>query len=251
MKKLLIAVICTVMAIFMVGCAGKKIEKTAQELAEEGSRHFEAENYAKAIESYKRLKDWYPYSPLAREAQLRVADSRFHLGEYEEAIFGYEQFENLYPNDPKIPYILYQIGLSHYERIRSIDRTQVPARNALDTFERLRSRFPASDYAQKAGPMIEECIENLANHEFYIGRFYYKAGRYKAAANRFRKVIDLYPDHLEIQKEAADYLAMAETRLAGQDEIPETPEIDPREYRRPLEDRFMTPGPDSGPLPEY
>lgn len=251
MKKLLFAICCAALVIGFAGCAKKVDERTAPQLAEEGSRHFEAERYAKAIEAYKRLKDWYPYSPLAREAQLRIADSHYHLGEYEEAIFGYEQYDHLYPSDPEIPYVIYQIGLSHYERIRTIDRTQVPARNALETFERLRSRFPASEYAEKAEPMIEECLENLAQHEFYVGRFYFRSGHYKAAINRFEKVTTQYPDHLEVYAEAAAYLARAEKKLAEQGEDPsDVPEGAAREHDRPFaDDPFRSPGPLPEPTP--
>ena len=235
-----------VLAAGLAGCAGKKIEKTAPELAEEGRHFFEQGNYAKAMESYKRLKDWYPYSPLAREALLRVADSHYHLKEYEEAIFGYQQYEQLYPNDPEIPYVIYQIGLSHYERLRSIDRTQVPARNALTAFERLRSQFPASEYAEKAAPMIEKCIENMAGHEFQIGHFYFRSGHYLAAVNRFEKVLRDYPVDLEIREKASEYLAMAEKRLAG----PEDPREQP-ETGRQLEKRLPQPeGPLTRPSPE-
>ncbi len=233
----------------LAGCAKKPDERTAQQLSEDGARHFEAGNYKKAIEAYKRLKDWYPYSPLAREALLRVADSHYHLEEYEDAIFGYEQYEHLYPNDPEIPYVIYQIGLCHYERIRTIDRTQLPARNALETFERLQARFPASEYAEKAGPKIDECLENLAGHDFYVGRFYYRSGHYKAAINRFNKVTQQYPDHLDAHKRAVKYLAMAEEKLAEQEKSREdAAEEAEKDMPKALKNGLLNmPGPYSGP----
>ncbi len=247
--KFFLIILCALLAFSFGGCAKKPDERTAQQLSEDGGRHFEAGNYKKAIEAYKRLKDWYPYSPLARQALLRVADSHYHLEEYEDAIFGYEQYEHLYPNDPEIPYVIYQIGICHYERIRTIDRTQLPARNALETFERLRSRFPASEFAEKAGPKIEECLENLAGHDFYVGRFYYRSGHYKAAINRFKKVTDQYPDHLDVYERAFKYLAMAEEKLAeqersrdeaAQDAAREIPEAEKNR-------RLNMPGPYTGP----
>ncbi len=249
MKKILVAVCCAALVFGFAGCAKKLDEKTAPQLAEEGRRYFEAEKYPKAIEAYKRLKDWYPYSPHAREAQLRLADSRYHLREYEEAIFDYEQYEHLYPNDPEIPYVIYQMGLCHYERIRTIDRTQAPARNALETFERLRARFPGSKYAEKAGPMIDECLENLAGHEFYVGRFYFKSGHYEAAINRFEKVISQYPDHLEVYEKAKDYREMAEKKMAEQEAPPQRPEGFTGDYDRPFgDDSLISPEPSPEPV---
>lgn len=246
MKKLLTVFCC---AILIAACAGKEMEETASQLAEKGGRYFEDEKYQKAKEAYKRLKDWYPYSPHARKALLRVAESHYHLGEYPEAIFNFEQYEQLYPDDPEIPYVIYRIGRCHYERLRSIDRTQVPARNALDTFERLRTRFPASEYAEKAQPLIEECLENLAGHEFYVGRHYFKSGHYRAAVNRFENVISRYPDNLEVHGEATEYLSMAKKKMAEQGDAPKRRERGVGLHRIPEDDPRTLPEPSPEPSP--
>ena len=223
MNRILFAIVIALLLAGIAGCAGKQVEKTAPQLAEEGEQYFEKGDYRRAVETYKRLKDWYPYSPHARQALLRVADSHYHMEHYEEAIYHYEQYEQLYPNDPEIPYVIYRIGRSHFDRIKTIDRTQVSAQKALETFERLKARFPASEYAEKVDPKIEKCLENLAGHEYYIGRFYFRSGHYAAAVNRFERVVNRYPDHLEIYGEASEYLAMARKRLEAQDEVPDLP----------------------------
>jgi len=226
MKKHFIIASCLFLVLVIAGCSlfGKKPEKTAPELAAEGGKYYADENYQKAIEVYKRLKDWYPYSPYAKEAEIRIADAHFNLEEYDDALFAYEQYEQLHPSDPKIPYIIYQIGRSHYDRIEGIDRTQVPARKAMEAFQRLRSRFPESEYAEKAAPLIEEARNNLAGHEFYVGRFYFKAGHYKAAVKRFETVLNKYSDDTDYHEDAQYYLAEARKHLAQQDAPLETPE---------------------------
>ena len=252
MKNILLVAFCALLVIGIAGCAKKPDERTAPQLAEDGRDYFEAGRYKDAIETYNRLKDWYPYSPHAREAGLKVADSHYHLGQYEEAIYAYEQYERLYPNDPEIPYVIYQIGLCHYERIRTVDRTQVPAKRALETFERLKVRFPASAYAEKAEPKIEECLEKIAGHEFYIGRFYFRSGHYSAAINRFENVVNRFPGHLDAYAEASEYLAKAKEKLAEEGDPPEAPEVDPDTYRRHPEDEdpFTSPDPSMpGPTP--
>lgn len=230
----------------MAGCAGKQVEKTAPQLAEEGEQYFEQGDYRRAAETYKRLKDWYPYSPHARPALLRVADSHYHMKQYEEAIYHYEQYEQLYPNDPEVPYVVYRIGRSHFDRIRTVDRTQVPAQKALETFERLKARFPASEYAEQVEPKIEKCLENIAGHEYYIGRFYFRSGHYAAAVNRFERVVNRYPDHLEIYEQASEYLAMARNRLEEQDEVPDPPAA---AAGRPTPDAPVEDTPDTVPTP--
>lgn len=208
-KRIVIAIGCLALVAMwsLAGCVGPKKEKTAAQLAAEGQRYYKDESYNKAIKAFKRLKDWYPYSPHAQEAELKIADAHFHLKEYEEAIFGYTEYERLYPSDAKIPYVIYQIGRCYYDRMDGIDRDQTPALKALDTFRRLKSRFPDSRYTKTAKPMIDKCLKSLAGHEFYVGHFYYRAEHYKAALHRFMNVVTQYPDVGYTQK-ALEYIAL-------------------------------------------
>ncbi|MCF8094977.1 MAG: outer membrane protein assembly factor BamD [Desulfobacteraceae bacterium] len=231
------AVLCVFLLIGAVGCAGwfgKKQEKTATELAEQGDKYFRQEDYNKAIKSYERLRDWYPYSPHVKKAELRIADAHYNLGKYEQALSAYEYYERMHPSDSEIPYVIYRIGMCHYERIKSIDRTQVPTQKALEVFNRLRSRFPESEYAQKSVSRIEKCRKRLAGHEFYVGRFYFKSEHFQAALKRFEKVAEKYPDVEEYSSKAGDYIKRCRQYLA---------EIENREGR----DGEEPPPPPTGP----
>ena len=79
------------------GCAWfePKEEKTAQELVQDGVDYFDAGSYKKAIESFEKLRDWYPFSKYAILAELKIADAYFNLESYADAIFAYEEFEQL------------------------------------------------------------------------------------------------------------------------------------------------------------
>jgi outer membrane protein assembly factor BamD len=193
------------------GCAWfqAKEEKTARELAEEGTEAFREKDYRKAIESFEKLKDWYPFSRYAILAELKLGDAHYHRKEYEEAIFAYEEFENLHPKNEAVPYVVYQIGRCYFDRRQSIDRDQTTAREALQTFERLIGTYPTSSYAKKAEEHIRVCNKNLAEHEFYIGKFYYKSRHYKAALERFKTVLRSYPD-LGVHRKALEYISLCQ-----------------------------------------
>jgi outer membrane protein assembly factor BamD len=59
---------------------------------------------------------------------------------------------------------------------------------------------------------ITACYKNLAGHDLYVGIFYYKKKRYKAALQRFLAVIEKYPDTGEHQRSLA-YIANCEAFL--------------------------------------
>lgn len=208
-------VILSIISIFLFsGCAWfqSNEEQTAPELVADGMDEFQNRNYKSAIESFEQLKDWYPFSKYAILAELKIADAYYHLQEYEDAIFAYEEFEGLHPSNEAIPYIIYQIGLCYFEQIDTIDRDQGTARKALATFRRLLKQFPGDPYAVKAEANIRICIKSIAGHEFYVGLFYYKSKHYEAASNRFKSVLRNYPD-VGVHQQALEYIILSEQKL--------------------------------------
>ncbi len=209
-----IAIILITLSIIGSGCAWFKTEteKSAEELNEDGRQYFEDERYKKAIESYKKLKDWYPFSKYATNAELKIADAHFEIEEYPEAISAYEEFENLHPTNENIPYVIYQIGRCYFVQLDTIDRDQATAQKALETFNRLIKSYPKDQYVIRAKEHIKDCLKSMAANEIYVGLFYFNSKKYKAAQCRFKSVIENYPD-VGLHKSAFQYLAMTEAAL--------------------------------------
>ena len=202
MKRALIT--CLISMLLFSGCAsiktvwnkifGGEEEKSAQELVWEGMDNYENGDYKDAIKNFEQLRDWYPFSKYAMLAELKIADSHYQLEQYDEAVFAYEEFERLHPNNEAIPYVIYQIGRSYFDRIATIDRDQTSTSKALEAFQRLQKQFPDDSYAHRAEDHINVCLKNLAGHEYVIGLFYYRTKHYKSALYRFNSVLSKYPD---------------------------------------------------------
>ena len=200
-KKIILFLICTL----VIGCSVKDIERTAQQLVEDGTVAFNEEDYTKAIASFKKLKDWYPFSKHVVIAELKIADAYFKLEKYSEAIVSYEEFEKLHPKNELISYIIYQKGLCYFLQVDTIDRDQGNARGALKIFKKLLKSYPESKYVASATAKIKKCLSSLAGHEFYVGEFYYKSEHYKGALKRFESIVKMYPD--------SEYRARAEKNI--------------------------------------
>jgi outer membrane protein assembly factor BamD len=215
MKRLLLA--CLSALILLVACAGTepKEEKTAQELVQDGVALFEAGKYKKAIDSFETLRDWYPFSKYAILAELKIADGYFNLESYADAIFAYEEFEQLHPRNEAVPYVIFRIGRSYFNQIDTIDRDQTNAKKALETYRRLVQQYPTDVYAGMARSDMLACYQSLAGHEFYVGVFYYRNKNYKAAKVRFTSVIKDYPD-VGYHQPSLTYLANCETWIQSQ-----------------------------------
>jgi outer membrane protein assembly factor BamD len=165
---------------------------TPEGLYQQGVEYYQDASYKKAAEVFQRLKEEYPLSRFAIMAEMGIADSYFSAKEYAEAELSYGEFINLHPTNENLPYAIYQLGMSHFNQIDTIDRDQSEALKALKEFERLTARFPSSKFAFMAEKMIRECKKTLGEQEFYVGEFYFNIKQYKAALRRFEKVVRDY-----------------------------------------------------------
>ncbi|MFZ3044694.1 MAG: outer membrane protein assembly factor BamD [Desulfatirhabdiaceae bacterium] len=216
MRRLLIIVISALMFFSACGLFQTREEKSAQELVADGMAAYEKKKYRSSIESFQKLKDWYPFSKYAILAELKIADAYFFLDEYEEAIAAYESFEALHPRNEAAPYVIYQLGMSYVNQMETIDRDQLSARKAIETFNRLKRLFPNDSYSLKADGFILKATQNLVAHDFYIAEYYYRQGRYPAALLRFRSIISDYPD-VGIHQKALVYIPLCEAKIAEQE----------------------------------
>ncbi|MFC1515440.1 outer membrane protein assembly factor BamD [Thermodesulfobacteriota bacterium] len=218
MKRL---IICFIALLICSGCAWfeTREDKPVNELVSDGMEEYRRGNYKKSIEAFEKLKDWYPFSKYAMLAQLKIADAYFNLEEYEDAVFAYEEFENLHPRNEAVPYVVYQIGLSYFNQIDTPDRDQSTAKKALDTFGRLLAQHPNNEYTNKARENIKKCLKSLSGHELYVGKYYYKNKYYKAALSRFMTVLTKYPD-VGVHYDALQYIAVCEATIKKLEEMP-------------------------------
>jgi outer membrane protein assembly factor BamD len=190
-------------------------EKPPAQLMAEGTENLEGGYYEAAAEAFQKIKDRYPYSQYAVAAELKMADALFRRELYEEAHAAYSDFEKLHPKNPEIPYVIYQRGMCYFEQISAVDRDQTGTLKAIEEFERLVKRFPRDAYARRAGLRIRKCYIFLAKHELYVGDFYFRSRNYRAAAARYRYVLEHYPD-LGQYHEALESLRRANEKLAEQ-----------------------------------
>jgi outer membrane protein assembly factor BamD len=214
-------ILIQLLIVLCAGCSrfpGKELEKSPEELMREGMSAFRDGDYAEAVTSFQNLKDRYPYSRLAVQAELKLADALFGRKEFGEALEVYIEFEKLHPKNESIPYAIYQQGMCNFLRMNRIDRDQTNTKNALKEFERLMGEFPTSPFSSQAQKRIRACLVNLAEYEFYVGHFYFKAGHYLAALRRFEYLITHYPDFGQHGKTLL-YIAKCKEKLAEQEPV--------------------------------
>ncbi len=137
---------------------------------------------------------------------MKRAESFFEKESYAEAIVEYKHFLDLHRNHILAPYAQYKIGVSHYKQFRTVDRDPEPLKNSIAGFEKLLKEFPANRYEAEAKKTILLCKEQLVQRHLMVGEFYFKRGSYLAAAHRYEKIINEFPE-VEKRDEAMFLLA--------------------------------------------
>jgi outer membrane protein assembly factor BamD len=207
-KRVMAAVI--ILCILLGGCSGKKGlgEKGSDPAAlyEKGLEHYKKKRYKKALEVFNEVKGSFPgVDPYYTWAELKVADCHFFGKEYQEAITHYQEFKKFHPFHGDIPYVIFQIGLSYFNQMLSVDRDQTFTRKALSNFEFLMANYPPSVLTEKAREKATICRERLAAKELYIAKFHYKRKKYRGAKARLEAAVKLYPE-VEVLDEVLFYL---------------------------------------------
>ena len=184
----------------LAACAGlpqEKKVKTDTDYYEKAMQFYTSRNYFDAIPAFEELKEKFPLSPYAVQAELRLGDCHYLKGEQVEAIHYYENFRRLHPSNADVPYSIFMTGMCHYKQILEADRDQTAAKEALEHFQLLVDIYPQSPYSGKALCKISEAQQRIAEHEFFVGNFYFKKQDYDGAAERYTKILKKYPHALK------------------------------------------------------
>jgi outer membrane protein assembly factor BamD len=184
-----------VVGLLLAGCAGPQaVRRSADEWYELGQRELARKRYSKAEEAFSKFLEQYPQDRRRPEALLGLADTLYADERYEEAKFQYRRFLELYPAHPEAAKAQFNIAMSAFQRMRTIDRDQSTTLEALQEFQRLVQAYPRSPYVDAAKEKMAACRERLAAYELYVGRFYYRQGAYAAAIGRFAGLLRVYPE---------------------------------------------------------
>ncbi|MBA3004632.1 MAG: outer membrane protein assembly factor BamD [Desulfurivibrio sp.] len=189
-----------------VGFGEGSTPETPEALAMEGMNDFNRGKYSAALKRFVEIKDRFPFSEVALLAELKAADSNYHMEKFSEAKTLYEEFEANHPTNEAVPYVLFQIGMCYYGQIGTYDRDPGSAMNAVQAFGRLNRSYPQSPYFVEASARIRAARDFLAQHEFYVATFYVRSDEDKQAQGRLEYLLANFPE-ASIKPQATDLLA--------------------------------------------
>jgi outer membrane protein assembly factor BamD len=165
---------------------------SAEMLYKDGEAMFNSKRYALAIERFQKLRSEHPFAPEIVSAEMKLGEAYYFNKQYTEAVETLKEFQAMHPTNENVPYALYISGMAHFDQFSSVDRDQKMTEIAKGYFERVINNYPQSPYAAKAREKLAQCLDYLAEHQFYIASFYMGEKKYPAAQDRFEGILRLY-----------------------------------------------------------
>ena len=184
-------VMLMVLGLWLQACSS--VEKKADTPSEQlklAEYYQNEERYEEALRRYNQIRQKFPFSAEAIEADLRVADVYFLQEAFPEAQMAYEFFREQRPQHPRSDYVLFRIGLSYFKQLPdTYERDLSVAPKAIEAFQDLLAVFPQSTFREEAMSKKEEAIQLLRVKEQSIGDFYYKKQQFASALERYEDLL--------------------------------------------------------------
>ncbi len=142
------------------------------------------------------LMNTYPDSEYQMRAKLSVGDTWYKEGgtaALAQAEQEYKDFITFFPNTPEAAEAQMKVGDIYFSQMDKPDRDPQNAEHAEDEYRQMIQQFPDSSLVPRAKQKLREVQEVLAQRQFEIGEFYSLHENWPAAIARLQTVADNYP----------------------------------------------------------
>ena len=172
---------------------------TPEGLFQMGEFYQKQDRYEEAIQQYKTLSNKFPYSKLATEAELQVADCHYKREEFIESAAAYKTFKELHPRYARIDYVTWAAAESLRQQLpATVDKDLAQATPAIAFYEEIVTLYPTSPHAAEAKENRLKLIQMLADKEIYIADFYYRQEKYISALTRYEQFLQSFPQNQRV-----------------------------------------------------
>src|ERR1700685_1591717 len=142
------------------------------------------------------LLNTYPESEYDMRAKLAVGDTWFKEGgsaALTQAESEYKDFITFFPNTPEAAEAQMKVGDIYFQQMEKPDRDPQNAVHAEQEYRTMLEQFPDSPLTPRAKQRLREVQEVLAQRQFEIGEFYASREQWAASVARLQTVADSYP----------------------------------------------------------
>src|SRR5215470_15821221 len=142
------------------------------------------------------LLNTYPDTEFAMRAKLAVGDTWYKEGgsaALTQAEQEYKNFITFFPNTPEAAEAQMKVGDIYFQQMQKPDRDPQNVMHAETEYRQMIHQFPDSPLIPRAKQRLRDVQEVLAQRQFEIGQFYATRENWSASIARLQTVADSYP----------------------------------------------------------
>lgn len=184
------------------GAAAVEYAVSAQKNYDKGLAELERKDWIAASKYFGFIKSRFPYSKFAVLAELRLADSEFGAEQYLEAIDSYRLFIKFHPTHELVAngYATFRIGEAYFKQLPddfwlfppSAEKDQSATEDAANELKAYLDKYPDSPFRGRAKEIVTKVGKRLADHEWYVARYYWDRGKPMGTVLRLRRLLERY-----------------------------------------------------------
>ena len=190
------------------GCGGKSstgavdYSVSAPKNYDRGMAELAEKDWQAAAKYFSFIKSRFPYSRYAVLAELRLADAEFGAEQYLNAIDDYRAFTTLHPTHEMVVngYTSLRVAEAYVEQLPgdmwilppSHEKDQSATEEAETELRRFLDKYPDSPFRKRGEELRVKVGRRLAEHEWYVARYYWDRGKPMATVLRLRRLLERY-----------------------------------------------------------
>ena len=196
----------SLLACAVLGCGGAnpaanvEYAVSAERNYDKGMKALDASEWLAASKYFQYIRSRAQYSRFAVLAEVRLADAQFGAEAYIEAIEGYRVFAQLHPTHELVVngYTAFRVGEAYAKQLTdeswifppSHEKDQGSVEDAHEELARFLKQFPQSPFVPRAKKIIAQVSKRLADHEWYVARYYWDRDHPMGTVLRLRRLIE-------------------------------------------------------------
>jgi outer membrane protein assembly factor BamD len=179
-----------------------------RELFQDAAKEVRKGNYDTGRLLFNTIVTAYADSPYLPMAKLAIADSFYLEGTTSSLIQAgqaYQDWLTFFPTDPLADAAMLRVAEAEMRQMGLPDRGYQHSVKAEQRLKALLQQYPQTKLRPEVEVRLREVQDNLAMHDkavgdFYLQRYEHKGGGLKGAQNRYKEVVEKYPNFCELDE---------------------------------------------------
>ena len=182
-------------AFFFFSCSTINFDDSSQATFNSGKESLSKGKYNKAKSEFEFVILNSPLSSYASESYFYLAESKFHLEKYEDALIDYEKYLNLPVRDISLSKkAQLMICKSWFKLSNDIMKDQTDTKIAIDRLQYYIEKDSMEEYVSQIESMILALRNKLAEKDFHTALLYMQLNKIQSAEIYFESIIKEYYD---------------------------------------------------------